>query len=180
MFSPVSVFPVFVFFSFSYLLLLSCGLFSFYVAYVLPRLSFLSFSSFSCLSLLCLSLFLSFGVPLVCLCVLLVSYVEDFYRQEPTRGATDGPDVEIVGANLQGGASGSAGLGLDHSHRQAQADAEMHGAAANPPPASEEAQIGLITRMFEQKGMKCSRAEAKAIKFFSLEGTAMPLCPGAQ
>ncbi|CAE7372762.1 GIP, partial [Symbiodinium sp. CCMP2592] len=89
--------------------------------------------------------------------------VEDLYREEPTRGATDGPDVEVVGANLYGGASGSAGPGLDHSRRQAQADAEMHDAAANPPPASEDAQIGLITRMFEQKGMRCSPAEAKAI-----------------
>ena len=89
--------------------------------------------------------------------------VEDLSREEPPRGPTDGPDVEVVGANLFGGASGSAGPGLDHSHGQAQVDAEMHDAAANPPPSGEEAQIGLITGMFEQKGMRCSPAEAKAI-----------------
>ena len=89
--------------------------------------------------------------------------VEDLNREEPPRGPTDGPDVEVVGANLFGGGSGSAGPGLDHSHGQAQADAEMQDAAANPPPSGEEAQIGLITRMFEQKGMRCSPTEAKAI-----------------
>ena len=89
--------------------------------------------------------------------------VEDLYWEEPRPRATDDSDVEIVGANLYGGASGSAGPGLDHSHSQAQADAEMYEAAANQPPTGEEAQIGLITRMFEQKGMRCSPAEAKAI-----------------
>ena len=89
--------------------------------------------------------------------------VEDLYWEEPRPRATDDSDVEVVGANLRGGSSGSAGAGLDHSHSQAQADAEMHEAAANQPPTGEEAQIGLITRMFEQKGMKCSPAETKAI-----------------
>ncbi|CAE7515888.1 unnamed protein product [Symbiodinium natans] len=96
--------------------------------------------------------------------------VEDLYREEPSTRATDGPDVEVIGVHVQGGASGSAGPGLDHSHQQARADAEMYDTAtANPPPANEEVRMNLITRMFEQKGLKCSPTEAKAINSMVLQ-----------
>ena len=96
--------------------------------------------------------------------------VEDLYREEPSTRATDGPDVEVIGVHVQGGASGSAGPGLDHSRQQARADAEMYDTAtANPPPANEEVRMNLITRMFEQKGLKCSPTEAKAINSMVLQ-----------
>ncbi|CAE7344151.1 unnamed protein product [Symbiodinium natans] len=96
--------------------------------------------------------------------------VEDLYQEEPSTRATDGPDVEVIGVHVQGGASGSAGPGLDHSHQQARADAEMYDTAtANPPPANEEVRMNLITRMFEQKGLKCSPTEAKAINSMVLQ-----------
>ena len=72
-------------------------------------------------------------------------HVEDLYREEQ---GTDEP--EIVGANLQGGGSGSGGEGIDLSYKQVQEADQMDDASH-------------LEKEFHSRGIRCTRKEAEVI-----------------
>ncbi|CAE7228779.1 unnamed protein product [Symbiodinium sp. CCMP2592] len=98
-------------------------------------------------------------------------YGKKVKKDQPALEGRPAPDAMEVAAEEAAGALLSRPMETEESPTRQKREASTgvdelyREAAANPPPAGENAQIGLITRMFEQKGMTCSPAEASSFNW---------------